>query len=814
MHMRFLVTCAAALALTHAPASAQQLSNCPFNVSDASPSGLADTMRDGMVLTRYARGMRGANLVAGTTLSSATVEANIAANIARLDVNGNGVFDQDDAAAVTRLGFGFSSDKWFVPRVDGSSDGAAGSGALLASDFALRNTPATVSAFMNSGCPLPFSYTAATAEQKEASRFLIRSTFGPSRNEIVSFLALPLDNSLPGGTPDIKRRASTWINNQFALARSQTHFQYVMQRKVAYDAINAEFGSEMAREAFWKQALKSNDQLRQRVAFALSQILVVSSNGASDPYGLVSYLDLLADNAFGNYRDILRKVALSPQMGIYLSHLRNDGLSTTPNENFAREILQLFSVGLFRLNADGTKQLDGNSQPIATYTEDTVKGFAKVFTGFTYDDPYCKPNDPGWSIDRSGLSPPCADGYGGVHPLWEWAPGRDDLGPNFPPVLDAWKRAMVPFPGRHNALEKQLLIYNDYPGSVASCAAAIARASAATNPGLLPAINVSGSTLPRTKVSPAQAMQTIDGATPNDGAIDNIFCHPNVAPFVARHFIKFFVTSNPSAAYVQRVADKFNNNGSNVRGDMKAVIRAVLLDDEAILAQTVLTATDYKKFGKLREPMLRLSAIWRGFNATSQSGFYKIHRELHEVDDGLSQAPLESPTVFNYYHPEYAPPGPVAQAGAIGPEFEITTTTAIAATQNYFGNVVANTASNRLYRQFGFDNWGDCNTSSNITADCIFSDLSDLYAIHGNTSQLFDYINLVLMGGTLSAFHIDDVNNPNSLVKALDTAFPNTLTLSGTPTARQISDWQDRRRDRVKGALWLAVHTPDFQIQR
>jgi uncharacterized protein (DUF1800 family) len=801
MMKRLAFACASAMFVL--ATSQAQIANCPFNVSETVPTGAPNALQDSMVLMRYARGTRGAALVAGTTLSQTTVETNIANNFARLDVNGNGLIDEDDAAIVSRMGFSFTADRWFVPRVTGSNSGTAGTGFALASDFSTRNTQAGVQSFLNAGCAL-YSWGSPTTPQltaqHEASRFLIRSTFGPSRNDIASFMALPLDGTVSGS--DLKRRASTWINNQFVLTRPQTHFQYGLIRKAEYEAAAQNFYSELAREAFWKQALKNNDQLRQRVAFALSQVLVVSSNGGSgDPFELMAYLDLLADNAFGNYKDILKKVALSPAMGNYLSHLRNDGRSATPNENFAREILQLFSVGLFRLNKNGEKILNSGN-PIAAYTEDTVKGFARVFTGFAHDDPYCKQNDPGWAIPLSS----CADGYGDTHPSWFWDPNRDDLGPNFPPVIGGWARSMAAFPGRHSALSKQLLVYNyaDYPGaiSVASCANAITLASAATDPGLLPAINTTGSGVTTgTKVNTTQAMQSIDAA------IDNIFCHPNVAPFVAKHFIKFFVTSNPTPAYVSRVASTFENNGSGVRGDMRAVIRAVLLDDEAISSGTTLAVADQVKFGKLREPMLRLSAITRAFNGTALSGKYKWHYGLDSVEYGISQAPLQSPTVFNYYHPEFAPPGPVAQANAVGPEFEITTTTAIASTQNFFGSMATASPGNRLYRQSGFTDLGDCDTNTNVVADCVFSDLSELYAIHANTTQLFDYINLVLLGGTLSS------TNRDALVAALDAAYPNT-TLSATPTASNVVSWQDRRRDRVKAALWLAVHTPEFQVQR
>ena len=759
---------------------------CPFNVAGAASS---DAARDGVLLVRYARGIRGAALVAGTTATATTVEANIANNLSKLDLNGNGVFDLDDAAIISRNVFGFTSSAWLP-------DGKAGT-------FATRTTAAKVKGFVDADCTAPV-VGAPTADQFIASRFLIQTTFGPSRSDIAAFLVTP--------GADHAARASAWINTQMALPRSQTHTQFLLARKTDYDTIARDFGSEMTRESFWAQALSSPDQLRQRMAFALSEILVVSSNGGSNnPFELAAYLDLLADNGFTNYRDLLYKVALSPAMGRYLSHLRNDGSNANPNENFAREVLQLFGVGLFMLGPDGEK-LTSNGQPIATYSEDTVKGFAKVFTGFSYDDPYCKTGDTGYGIPR--LS--CADGYSAIHPDWNWSPDRDvdqvnAQGELYPPVLAGWKRPMIAYPGRHSALSKQLLTYSD-----ASPVAACSNAAMAGNQ-MLPAINTVGSGVTsRTKVNALQANDVINKA------IDNIFCHPNVGPFISKHLIRFFVTSTPTPAYVGRVTAAFNNS-SGVRGDMQAVMRAVLLDSEAIQA----SGTPPANFGKLKEPMLRLSAIYRGFNATSASGRYQLHYGLDEVETGISQAPLQSPTVFNYFHPEFAPPGPVANNSANGPEFELTTTTAIASTQNMFGSIVTysdsgagNSFNTNLVGRY------NCNIGLSTNADpagssrqnCLLGDMSELFSLHADSNALFNYLNLVLLGGSLNA------TNKSALATALDAAYattPTPMLLGNPPSNAQIStyntnvgSWQTLKNNRVRGALWLAVHLPEFQIQR
>ncbi|TAG84639.1 MAG: DUF1800 family protein [Burkholderiales bacterium] len=648
-----------------------QVSNCPFNISEATPTGTPDALRDSVLLLRYARGVRGAGLVAGMTpaLAATDIENRIASNLLRLDMNGNGIVDEDDATIIARITLGYRESAWYTPTLPASN---------LGSNYASRTISASIKKFVDAGCA-PMAMTSLTADQVAASRFLMQSTFGPSLNDIVSFLALPGANH--------SQRVTAWINAQTAARTGETHFQYVLARKAEYDAASRQFYSEMSREAFWKQALKNNDQLRQRMAFALSQVLVVSANGGSnDPFELAAYLDILADNAFGNYRDILKRIALSPAQGRYLSHLRNDGQSANPNENFAREILQLFAVGLFDLDMTGEKKLSGGN-PIASYDEDIVKGFAKIFTGFAFDDPYCKVGDPGWRIQvGDGSVAACRDAYTDQHPSWFWEPGRTDLGPNFPPVLAGWTRSMVAFPGRHSAQSKQLLRYPSYPeiAGIAACTTVnaasgvnpITLASAASpNGGLLPA-PPTDATLSRTRVSVAEANKALEAG------IDNIFCHPNVGPFISKHLIKFFVTSNPTPQYVGRVTAVFNNNGSGVRGDMRAVINAVLTDVEAMTPAT--SGVAINKFGKLREPVIRFAHILRAFDATKANGRYEFHYGQDDPEGGLAQAPLLSPTVFNYYNPEFSPPGYISSASAIGPEFEITTTTSIASAQNQY----------------------------------------------------------------------------------------------------------------------------------
>ncbi|TAF99646.1 MAG: DUF1800 family protein [Betaproteobacteria bacterium] len=792
-------------------AAAQTIADCPVNVTQNVQNTPFEATEDALILHRYAKGLRGAALVAGTRILAAnaiTVETYITSNLVRLDINGNGLLDLDDVAFLSRVTFGFSSPSW--PSI---TSGASGS------DYATRIRPEAQIAHATGGCNV-FTQATPTAADVDAAKFLIRTTFGPTRTEIARFVTTQaLDTSAGGST--LKQKASQWINDQTNAAltpRPQSHFNYIAARKAALPSGEG-IDSKHMRESFWNQAILNKDQLRQRMAFALSQVLVVSSNGGSgDARELAGYYDMLTDNAFGNYRDILRKVALSPAMGRYLSHLRNDGSSANPNENFAREILQLFSVGLFMLDADGEKTLS-SGQPISSYDESTVKGFAKVFTGFTFDDPYCRTDTAGLvagselpAADYRVARSPCTDKNYDTHPSWNWSPDRSDIDSatqTFPPVDGGWVRPMVAYPGYHHVGSKQLLKYGSYAGPVASCTNAIALASASVDPGLLPAFTsteiAASGVASRTKSNKAMAYATLDKA------IDNIFCHPNVGPFVAKHLIKFFVTSNPTRGYVGRVAAAFNNT-DGVRGDMKATIRAVLLDDEALSPTTTLTSNELAKFGKLKEPILRLSALLRGFDAANSRNRFEFHYGLDDVDSGISQSPLQSPTVFNYYHPEYSPPGVIAAASAIGPEFEITTTTAIASTQNYFARIVTGNSSNNVYRQGGRISVGEgCNDSTGIL-NCILSNFADLYALQADSAKLFEYLNLVLLGGTMSQ------QNLSVLATALDNPAPGMgfplTTLAANPTSTQVRDWQDRKRNRVKVALWLVVHSPEFQIQR
>lgn len=344
---------------------------------------------------------------------------------------------------------------------------------------------------------------------------------------------------------------------------------------------------------FYKEALyNENQQLRRRVSWALSQILVVSGRSAVQPSRMLPYVQVLDEHAFGNYRALLEKMTLNPAMGNSLDM----AISTrqNPNENYAREILQLFSIGLDLLNQDGTPVLDGQGNRIPTYNQETIVNFTKVFTGWTYCSQTCNGAEPG---------------------------------------IVNFRDPMVPIPANHDTTQKILL---NYPGATP----------------LIPA-----------------------GQTPEndlDAALDNIAEHPNVPPFISKLLIQQLVTSNPTPAYVGRVSAVFRNNGQNVRGDLKAVIRAILLDPEA--RGNLKTDPDY---GKLREPVLFVTNVLRPFNPTANNNI-TVPGSCNGLSDGvinpitqtLDQDVFNPPSVFNYYPMDYIIP----QTPLSGPEFGIFST--------------------------------------------------------------------------------------------------------------------------------------------
>jgi len=509
-----------------------------------------------------------------------------------------------------------------------------------------------------------------------AARLLLQASFGPRSLADIDDVA--------------NRTPAAWIESEFAQPWN-THAGYL----AALRSQSIKVEEQHIFEAIWQNMMFSDARLRARVALALSEIMVVSNIAPDqDTDALAGWMDTLYKNAFGNYRTLLRDVTLQPAMGYYLNMLGNDKEDLVsgrmPSENYAREVLQLFSIGLVELNVDGTPKRDASGKTIATYDQNVVQGFAKVFTGWSFGG-----NDTTFS---DGFNPPKKN----------------------------WTVEMQAWPSHHSTGTKMLL------GGVA---------------------------LP--------AGQTPEGDL-ND-ALDNIANHPNVGPFMSKRLIQFLVTSNPSPAYMTRVVAVWNNNGSSVRGDLKAVVRAILLDDEARSPATAAVASS--TYGKLREPMVRFVHFANAMGARSNAGRNSIWW-LDSPDDAIGQTPLLAASVFNFFSPFYTRAGAIAQAGLVAPEFQNATDTQVVGSTNFFS---------RLIRGGGL---------GSEEANRVDFDMTTWLSDAGATTKLIERMNWVLFAGGISA------NTQAILEKAIN-AYP-------------VSE----RDNRLQAALNLAVIAPEFVIQR
>ena len=427
--------------------------------------------------------------------------------------------------------------------------------------------------------PTPAPPAVASISEAQASRFLGQAGFGGTDAQIGRVQALGY---------------SGWLDEQFAAPRTQGHYDWMVAANYAVATnINSFSGTD---NTLWRKLISSPDVLRQRITLALSEIFVVSMTGLPINWrGFVAaaYVDVLESHAFGTYRTLLDEVTLSPGMGSYLNmrgNLREDtARGRVPDENYAREVLQLFSLGLVELAADGTLK---NGAATDTYGQDTISGLAKVFTG--WNNNAASNTDPGYA-----------------------------------------QRAMVLTAANHSPSTKQFL-------------------------GVTVAAGTPG----------AAALQT---------ALDTIAAHPNVGPFIGRQLIQRLVSSNPSPAYVGRVAAVFANNGAGTRGDLKAVIKAVLLDDEARRAPVPGETTR----GKLREPVVRFIQWARTFKLASPTGIWNIGN-VSDPATRLGQSPLRSPSVFNFFRPGYVPPNSaLGTLGLNAPEFQITNESTVVGWANW-----------------------------------------------------------------------------------------------------------------------------------
>ena len=535
--------------------------------------------------------------------------------------------------------------------------------------------------------------------EAEAARFILKSSLSVTDAEISNIRSI-------GYEP--------WLNAQMDVPISQTGVAWLSSR--GYDQVTADnfFDNEYPGDyMIWNQLMGEANGVRKRVALALSEFFVVSLGGLDFSWraqAIAFYWDQLNSNAFGNYRKLLEDVTLNPAMGYYLSTRGNRKEDTrtgrVPDENYAREMMQLFTIGLYQLNNDGSRKLDANNQPIETYSNSDVTNLARVFTGYDWDftgnvrtpstgDPNRLINGTGYVLRSMTLDP------------------------------SKWERPSTT--SQHSTLEVTFL----------------------------------GTTIPA----------NTDGTAALKTALDALFNHANVGPFFGRQMIQRLVTSNPSAAYVDRVARVFNDNGSGVRGDLRSVFKAILLDAEATNAAGLSTPT----FGKVREPMLRFVQWARTFGATSTSGNWRIGN-LSDLVSGLGQSALRSPSVFNFFRPGYVPANTaIATNSMVAPEFQLVNESSTPSYVNYMTSAIGST--------------------NGVGGDVKAAYTSEL-AIADNSAALLDRICLLLAANQIS----------DSSKATIKTALDTTTVLATSTTAE--------KQRRIYMAILLVMASPDYLVQK
>ncbi|MEM9085102.1 MAG: DUF1800 family protein [Pseudomonadota bacterium] len=536
------------------------------------------------------------------------------------------------------------------------------------------------------------------ASDAEASRFLQQVSLASSTQEISEL-------NDQGYEP--------WLDTQMSRSNDQSAREFFTSR--GFDRVddNRYYNSAAPGEyMIWSQLLSGGSGVRKRFALALSEFFVVSMSGISSTWrgpAIGAYWDLLNENAFGDFRQLLEEITLNPAMGTFLNtrgnRRANPRSGRVPDENYGREIMQLFTIGLFELNPDGSTRLSGGS-PIETYTNEDVNGIAKVFTGYDFDF-----SGIGFTQETNGTRQIADPEY--VYRRMTADPSR-------------WQRPRSE--GFHSEEEKSFL----------------------------------GLTIPA-GTGPEESLRL---------ALDHLVAHPNVGPFFARQMIQRLVTSNPSLGYVQRVASVFDDNGNGVRGDLGAVFKAIVLDDEALDPSGISDPT----FGKLREPILRFVQFGRTFGMRSTTGDWRL-RNTSDESRSLGQSPLRSPSVFNFFRPTYFPPNSQTSAnGLLAPEFQLVNETSAAGYVNFMERA--------LSTEGGFFRDVELDYSSEI-------DIAD------DSAALVDRLDLLLTANQLSS----DVRS--LIVSAID-------AMSIEPG----DDEQEDRLRRVQAAVLLTMASTDYLIQK
>jgi len=532
--------------------------------------------------------------------------------------------------------------------------------------------------------PPPVSKAATDAE---AARFLLQAQFSADTADITT---LRTDGYL------------AWLNARYSSALGQTGVAWLNAR--GHNSITSEqryFWPQFGDFMIWNQLLAGPDQMRKRVALALSEFFVVSLSpidGFNPPYVIGAYWDVLTANAFGNFRTLLERITLNAGMGFFLNtkgNLKEDANGRQPDENYAREVMQLFTIGLYELNADGTPRLDANDRPIETYGQSDITNLARVFTGYDWD--YLANGGSFTDVAWHDYDVPST--HFATNPMW--------FNPN-----------------AHSNLE----------------------------------VNFLGTNIPAD--TPGRDALRI--------ALDRLFNHPNTGPFFARQMIQRLVTSNPSPAYVGRVAAAFANNGSGTRGDLRAVWTAILMDEEARAAPSAANSMS----GKLREPVVRFVQWWRTVGVTSTNGAYEIY-DLSQADTGLGQSALRSPSVFNFFRPGYIPPNTeIATAGKQAPEFQLLNETTTAGYINFL-------------------QWVTRNGYSDVKPA-----YTDLLPIAHDVPQVVDWLNLRLTSNQMS-------NDSLTVIR-------NMLTLFGITAAST----NDNKLNMLATACFLFLISPEYLVQK
>ncbi len=568
------------------------------------------------------------------------------------------------------------------------------------------------------------NYPAATKDE-EAARFLQQAQFSSTPAEIAAVRSGSF---------------AAWLKKESDKPASQTAWDWLESRGYGKEADAAKYvyNTSIAEFAVWNQLFSAPDAMRKRVALALSEFFVVSFQSMEidwRAYAIAAYWDILNKHAFGNFRALLEDVTLSPAMGHYLNTKGNqkEDLSKgrLPDENYAREVMQLFTIGLYELNLDGTVKT-ANGKPIESYGSDDVSQLARVFTGYDYDKKTYQ-------------------NFAGVFPnysIYRREYARQKM------MLDTAK---------HSALAVKCTNYINIPAG-----------------------------------TPGPAAMTM--------ALDGLFNNPNVGPFFAKQMIQRLVTSNPSPAYVARVASAFNNDGKGQRGNLQAVWTAILLDDEARSPQGL----SDPNFGKVREPIVRFVQWGRTFKATSITGSWKIG-DLSNTQYSLGQSPFQSPSVFNFFRPGYVPAGTeLAKRGATAPEMQIVNETTVGTYINFMQDKIRNgvRVNSPALADPQYVNGGDkLDIAPDYKAELALitnTDLSDAQTAPP-AKALADRLNLILCAGQMSAASLAAMQT--GLQGALKSYKKITVNVKSPANEDYKLDW-------VAAGVLVTMASADYLVQK